>query len=429
MIFIFEKTFNMNRLVIIGNGFDLAHDLPTSYRSFLNYIWQNVENVDTMPMIKDLFFINNPFHNAATGFKMKFNDYSDFSNKIKSYFHESAHHYIFSELGTFKLYKKKYGYDGTAEQLFGFRNSFFELITVQNAENWVDIENTYYEVLISMLKGETKYSNIGTVHSLNRQFEEIKLLLEFYLTEKIEKEYIFENTYSDSAQIANLFEYKYKNLIKNKDHDYYFEFPADYARDLKEFDHQFRKNAIQPSGYENLFLDFNYTPTVSNYVKILNDKDLREFGDCSQLQIHGRLGDDANSINFGFGDEMDDHYKILEKGGNEYLENIKSFMYLNNSNYKKLLQWIENDDFQVYIMGHSCGLSDRTLLNTVFEHTNCKSIKIFYHQRIDGTDNFKEISQNISRHFNKKALMRSKLVDKSNSTHLPQNIRFKKVAK
>jgi hypothetical protein len=70
-------------------------------------------------------------------------------------------------------------------------------------------------------------------------------------------------------------------------------------------------------------------------------------------------------------------------------------------------------------MGHSCGLSDRTMLNTIFEHHNCRSIKVFYYER-NGKDNFKEITQNISRHFNKKTLMREKLVDKSLSCPLPQ---------
>ena len=29
----------MNRLVLIGNGFDLAHELPTSYKDFFNWYW------------------------------------------------------------------------------------------------------------------------------------------------------------------------------------------------------------------------------------------------------------------------------------------------------------------------------------------------------------------------------------------------------
>ena len=29
----------MNRLVLIGNGFDLAHGLPTSYQDLINWYW------------------------------------------------------------------------------------------------------------------------------------------------------------------------------------------------------------------------------------------------------------------------------------------------------------------------------------------------------------------------------------------------------
>jgi hypothetical protein len=56
-------------------------------------------------------------------------------------------------------------------------------------------------------------------------------------------------------------------------------------------------------------------------------------------------------------------------------------------------------------MGYSCGLSDRTLLNTIFEHNN-RSIKFYYETKDDNgvviKDNYTEIIQNISRHFNKK---------------------------
>ena len=71
-------------------------------------------------------------------------------------------------------------------------------------------------------------------------------------------------------------------------------------------------------------------------------------------------------------------------------------------------------------MGHSCGLSDRTMLNTIFENPNCISIKVFYHLKEDGTDNYTEMIQNISRHFNKKKLMREKIVNKSLCQSMPQ---------
>jgi len=31
----------MNRIILIGNGFDLAHDIETSYSQFLNDYWKN----------------------------------------------------------------------------------------------------------------------------------------------------------------------------------------------------------------------------------------------------------------------------------------------------------------------------------------------------------------------------------------------------
>ncbi|MCD0479692.1 bacteriophage abortive infection AbiH family protein [Chryseobacterium sp. LC2016-29] len=415
----------MNRLVIIGNGFDRAHDLPTSYGSFLNYIWEDFHEGENNPLHQGLFNIN-PGHFSR---KQSFTDYADFCSQIKfnyrggNYSFEPSYH---DDLSFRLFYKHPYDYS-SKEVVFEFKNKLFELITVRNAEKWVDIEYIYYKALISILKGELTYKYLGDISQLNREFKEIKDLLEHYLTEKIVKKYSFKNSYTDTQSISDLFEYKYRNFSSDVDQNYYLEFPPKFRGVLNEFNREFSPNRILDRSveYENLFLDFNYTPTVSNYVQVLNNKNHKAYGKSQHLQIHGVLSSIDNPINFGFGDEMDENYKLLEtRNDNTYLENIKSFMYLNNSNYRKLLHWIEVDDFQVFIMGHSCGLSDRTLLNTIFEHDNCKSIKLFYHDYGDGTDNFKELSQDISRHFNKKALMRSKVVDKSLSKPLPQNIRF-----
>ena len=85
-----------------------------------------------------------------------------------------------------------------------------------------------------------------------------------------------------------------------------------------------------------------------------------------------------------------------------------------------MLQFIESDYYQIYIMGHSCGNSDRTLLNTLFEHKNCVSIKPYYYQKTDGTDNYMEIVQNICRNFTDMKLMRDRVVNKTFCKPLPQ---------
>ena len=33
----------MNRIILIGNGFDLAHELKTSYGDFIDWYWNKVK--------------------------------------------------------------------------------------------------------------------------------------------------------------------------------------------------------------------------------------------------------------------------------------------------------------------------------------------------------------------------------------------------
>lgn len=150
-------------------------------------------------------------------------------------------------------------------------------------------------------------------------------------------------------------------------------------------------------------MNFNYTPTTDCY-----------HSDHTEINhIHGTLDNPENVI-FGYGDELDKDYKELQEANdNELLTNVKSIKYLEAPNYRNLLRFIESAPFQVYIMGHSCGLSDRTLLNTIFEHENCVSIKPFYYVKPDGTDNYTELVQNISRNFTDMKLYRSRVVDKT----------------
>ena len=132
-----------------------------------------------------------------------------------------------------------------------------------------------------------------------------------------------------------------------------------------------------------MLLSFNYTKTASLY----------KTDDFRANYIHGRL-EDSESVMFGYGDELDEKFKELQNSGNnDCLYNIKSIKYLESDNYRRVLDFIESDLFQVCIMGHSCGNSDRTLLNTLFEHKNCISIKPYFHEWDDG----KTITLNLSK--------------------------------
>jgi hypothetical protein len=123
---------------------------------------------------------------------------------------------------------------------------------------------------------------------------------------------------------------------------------------------------------------------------------------------------------FGYGDELDEYYKLIEQlGEDEWLKGIKSFGYLQNQNYNDLIGFIERGEFQVYVVGLSCGLSDKTLLNQIFEHRFCKSIKVFYHKftagERKGQDTFNETIYNISRIMADKVKLRNIVAKKDNS--------------
>ena len=154
-----------------------------------------------------------------------------------------------------------------------------------------------------------------------------------------------------------------------------------------------------------MLLNFNYTNTANQYVQAHHP--IFEIN-----HIHGELSK-PESIIFGYGDELDENYKkISNLNDNEYLANFKSIKYLESDRYRKALQFMDAAPYQVFIMGHSCGNSDRTFLNTLFEHKNCVSIKPYYYKNGE-KDNYLEIVQNISRNFTDMKLMRDRVVNKT----------------
>jgi hypothetical protein len=255
------------------------------------------------------------------------------------------------------------------------KNAFLKTISEKNnIQNWVDIEHEYYNALNP---NNSKYGEVD-VNGLNQNFERIKDELKEYLRR------IYSTLQKSESNILN------PNIIEKM---------LWWAEKISI----------------TLFLNFNYTTLCKEYEQNLKIKKLR-FSDILKtetIQIHGDLDDKDNPIIFGYGDEIDDNYKHIEKfNDNRYLEYVKSIKYLNTDNYRRLLNFIDSHEYEIFIMGHSCGISDRTLLNTLFEHKNCAEIRVFYHKRDDRTDNYSDMVRNISRNFVNKQLMRKTVVNK-----------------
>lgn len=153
-----------------------------------------------------------------------------------------------------------------------------------------------------------------------------------------------------------------------------------------------------------MLLNFNYTRTAEFYVTNRSNVTVN--------YIHGNLND-PESIIFGYGDELDKDYPLLKEVKDDAcLLNVKSINYHNSDNYRNFLDFIESGPYQVVIMGHSCGNSDRTLLNTLFEHPNCISIKPYFYQIDEENDKYLELVKSIHRNFKDMKMMRDRVVNK-----------------
>ncbi|SHL37028.1 Bacteriophage abortive infection AbiH [Chitinophaga jiangningensis] len=167
-----------------------------------------------------------------------------------------------------------------------------------------------------------------------------------------------------------------------------------------------------------MILNFNYTCTVEQYLTYFLPN-MREV--IKVNYIHGQLNNPENPLIFGFGDDYDRNYEELEESPmNELKEHLKSFWYFRTENYHNLIKFIEADDYQVYIMGHSCGQSDKTMLKMIFEHPQCKAIKIYYHQKNKYENDFKKLTYEIARHFSNKLKMRELITPLKKCMPLPQ---------
>lgn len=409
----------MNRIILIGNGFDLAHGLKTSYKDFMDWYWGEWYNKLTKS--------SNSFESDALCEFRLFSTTENWKEVMKTHFHH-LEYTKGKDLITEVLRKRE---ARTYEE-----SKFMEAIRKSiNTKKWVDIEYEFYKLLSYWAKHNSP-QKFNTRSDLNEQLKELTGKLVEYLknidiNQTLLNDGIKEKIYTpikpqdisingrtgfishiDNWVKENIKEWKHRFLQYNID-------PFDQSATIDEverikskmseshFDYftckTYPKELLLPDNI--LLLNFNYTNTANLY---LNNKSGFELN-----HIHGNL-DNPDKIIFGYGDEMDDEYPTIEKrNNNELLKNMKTIRYSETDNYRKMLSFIESAPYQIFIMGHSCGNSDRTLLNTLFEHDNCVSIKPYYYKKDDGTDNYIELVQNISRNFTDMKKMRDRVVNKT----------------
>jgi hypothetical protein len=337
----------MNRIIIIGNGFDLSNGLETSYGHFIrSYIFEVLQNF-TAKRINDQELIQFSSSGDRTSINYGTWDVPDgYHNKGKA-------------IELIDLIKKK---DSHFRHLTVKLSPFFERIYDNLTAGWVDIEQEYYNFLLSLFNAN---DTNGIIH-LNKDFEQLKSKLKEYLKTQQEK-------YNNSPFPAN------KSIA-------------------------FQEDSKSVSPKEVCILNFNYTEPrfYDTEFDTNNESDNKNY---HVINIHGNLNEE---LIFGYGDEeTEDYRKMVEDGNDNIIANFKTQHYSNSNKYTQLDNFLKKDLFQVYIVGHSCGKSDRTVLKHIFEHENCHNIKIFYFQKTETDNNFQVIYNSISRIISKPSRTRS----------------------
>lgn len=378
----------MNRIFLIGNGFDLQHKLNTKYTDFINDYWKNA----IADIIKN--GQNNSFSNSEFKIEHPLGPLFNQIQSVKTY----------SDLKVLLASKGR-------EFDIKFSNSFLSaLMSKIDLDGWVNAEKVYYNELKKILMNINAQQNDKRVKELNEDFEAIKMKLKHYLIKEQDSQSI---NATDFHRIqVNISEILYQKIDKSI-------WSQEYKKS-KYFATSWSSLDDSAIRYPNscLFLNFNYTDTDKTYYDNVNFKGLllNRSIQPKAIYIHGNLLDEKNPIIFGYGDELDESYLEIERlENNHFLENIKSIKYLETRNYDKFLTFINSDYYEVFVLGHSCGNSDRTLLNLLFESDYCAAIRIVYKKNEDGSDNFSDIARNISRNFKDKLKMRDRLVNKEDS--------------
>ncbi len=379
----------MNKLIIVGNGFDVHCGLPSRYSDFIKWLILSSINIER----NDYYFANELIEircdRLSYGINLK--KVSTLYELVKHLFDSKV---IIKNMETFNFHIG----DLMFQLTFEIKSDLLEqLLKHQIDKNWVDIEMIYYKNLKSLLNKLNNPNlkpgfNESDLVKINEDLNFLKSYLGIYLKEIINKgnvPYDFNYCAEGGIETIKIIDKFHIDRLKEEDFE-------DQSKRIIKF------NNIT-------FLNFNYTGLPYQLQR----------GHYNNIDIHGSLSQRNNPPVFGFGDEIDSDYLEMEKTNiNDFLTHIKSFAYFHNANYKELIDFIDSDSYVVYIWGHSCGLSDRTLLNMIFEHDNCAAIKPYYWKRGSDNDNYTEITQNISRHFRNKLKMRNRVINKEHCSEL-----------
>ena len=155
----------MNRIILIGNGFNLAHGLPTRYEDFINWYWE--KRVDAF--IGNLTPISEDY---LCSIKMTSNNpnccWNVFAFTLPRYINKPSGKEVIDSIAS----------DSESFE-FSLSPFFKNICTSIETKGWGDIEKEYYDLLRNSIISPDNCHY--TISEINKQLHYIQELLAQYL--------------------------------------------------------------------------------------------------------------------------------------------------------------------------------------------------------------------------------------------------------
>ena len=380
-----RKGYIMN-LLVIGNGFDLAHHLPTRYTDFLKYCKNyNGENPISKEDDKNKEFDDFRQNNVWLKYFLSITNLEDDKTWI-DFEKEIAKIVNAAESNTSAIFINKISAEETQISIRHAPDelkNFFLTFEKQHLEKGID--GRFLKIILN-IKGIDCLTSF--IDYLYRELRNFARAFEIYCLHVNKIEIItpvvscsikneLEQTQKERDHYRRLERQASGYMNRKREENEYKEKAAEAARKYSQANSQIRKRDYLSLSKFDCVLSFNYTNTYERLYG--NEK-------TQYCYIHGKAQNDRTKTNLILG--IDDNLKQgLENQNFEWAKFKKYYQRIilkTGSEYKDWLSPSSNNsngDNYVYIVGHSLDQTDFDVLYEIFTNSSFKIIVYYYNQK------------------------------------------------
>lgn len=367
----------MKKILMIGNGFDKANGLPTTYKEFLDFC----EKAEKIYIEESLDTFNDEF-------KKKYLDPWDGNDRLKDLLNDA---FISKSYAGSNITTKS----ASLDELFDCINGniwykYFKHISL-NGHNWIDFETEITKVIKEfddLKKKKIRSETVGydiKILEYYTDFEPKDFVNVWMITSKqpeIPREKRTNRSAKDITKeeiecFVNIL-YKHLNQITRALEIY-----------LSSFVSQITPAIVQDISEQQFdyILSFNYTNTFEKHYKKSMSKD------AQICYIHGKADPSASvdTCNLVLG--IDEYLRKNEKNTNlDFLAFKKFYQRIIKQTDNSYSVWLDSihernkigttfaEDFELHIFGHSLDVTDKDILKGFILNDNVQT-KIYYYQK------------------------------------------------